>query len=267
MTAVATPYVRAPRVAIPRIPLLRLIQVELRKMFNTRSGFWLLASIVIATVLATVAVIVFAPDSELTYSTFIQAIRLPIAVILPIIAILSVTSEWSQRTGLTTFTLVPHRRRIITAKAISSVTVGVLAVLLALAIGALGNLAGAAVTGTALVWDASPMECLHFVLGSILSLMIGFMLGVLIRASIGAIVAYFVYQFLLPSVLGLLAASQNWFQNLQPWIDLQYAQSSLFLFDGPLTGQQWANIGVTGVIWLLIPLVIGLRYVVRSEVK
>jgi hypothetical protein len=189
MTAIATPYVRAPRPVVHRIPLLRLIRVELRKMFNTRSGFWLLASIVIATVLATLAVIVFAPGDELTYSTFIEAIRLPIAVILPIIAILSVTSEWSQRTGLTTFTLVPHRRRIIAAKAISSVTVGVLAVLLALVIGALGNLAGAAVTGTALVWDASPLECLYFVVGSILSLMIGFMLGVLIRASIGAIVA------------------------------------------------------------------------------
>jgi ABC-2 type transport system permease protein len=265
MTALAPAYVRTPGAAIHRIPLLRLTRVELRKMFNTRSGFWLLASIVIATVLATVAVIAFA--RELTYSTYIEAIRLPIAVILPIIAILSVTSEWSQRTGLTTFTLVPHRQRIIGAKAISSVTVGVLAVLVALAIGALGNLVGAGVTGTALVWDASPMECLHFVLGSILSLMIGFMLGVLIRASIGAIVAYFIYQFLLPTLLGLLAASQNWFQNLQPWIDLQYAQSTLFLFDGPLTGQQWANIGVTGVIWLLIPLVIGLRYVVRSEVK
>lgn len=267
MTAIATPYVRPRRAVIVRIPLPRLIQVELRKMFNTRSGFWLLASIVIATVLATLAVIVFAPAGDLTYSTFIQAIRLPIAVILPIIAVLSVTSEWSQRTGLTTFTLVPHRRRIIAAKAISSVTVGVLAVLLALMIGALGNLVGAAVTGTALVWDASPLESLYFVVGSILSLMIGFMLGVLIRASIGAIVAYFIYQFLLPSILGLLATSQSWFRDLQPWIDLQYAQSSLFLFDGGLTGEQWANIGVTGVIWLFVPLAIGLTFVVRSEVK
>jgi ABC-2 type transport system permease protein len=267
MTAVAIPYVRAPRGVVHPVPLPRLIRVELRKMFNTRSGFWLMASIVIAAVLTTVGVILFAPDSELTYSTYIQGIRLPIAVILPIIAILSVTSEWSQRTGLTTFTLVPHRRRVVAAKAISSVTVGVLAVIVALTIGALGNLAGAAVTGNALVWDASPLECLHFVLGSILSLMIGFMLGVLIRASIGAIVAYFVYQFVLPGILGLLAASQTWFQDLQPWIDLQYAQGNLFLFNGPLTAEQWANIGITGVIWLLIPLLIGLRFAVRSEVK
>ena len=33
-------------------------------MFDTRSGFWLMASIGIAAVLATAAVIVFAPDTR-----------------------------------------------------------------------------------------------------------------------------------------------------------------------------------------------------------
>ena len=84
-----------------------MIGVELRKMFDTRSGFWLLASIGIASVLATGAVILFAPDDAQNYDTFASAIGFPMAVILPMIAILAVTSEWSQRTGLTTFTLVP----------------------------------------------------------------------------------------------------------------------------------------------------------------
>lgn len=85
--------------------------------------------------------------------------------------------------------------------------------LLAFAIGALGNLVGTAITGTALVWDASLTDCLHIVLGHVLSLLIGFTLGVLIRTSSGAIVAYFVYSFLLPAVFGLLAASQDWFRD------------------------------------------------------
>ena len=55
-------------------------------MFDTRSGFWLMASIVITSVLATGAVILFAPDDELTYSTFAAAIGFPMAVILPMIA-------------------------------------------------------------------------------------------------------------------------------------------------------------------------------------
>ncbi len=34
-----------------------------------------------------------------------------------------------------------------------------------------------------------------------------------------------------------------------------------------MTAQQWAHLGVTGVIWLLIPLTVGLAIVVRAEVK
>jgi ABC-2 type transport system permease protein len=264
MTAITADEVRTPRAVPRRVPLTRVTQVELRKMFDTRSGFWLIA---ISAVLATGGVILWAPDNQLTYSTFATAIRFPVVIILPLIAILAVTSEWSQRTGLTTFTLIPHRSRIITAKAISSVVIAIAAMVLTFAVGALGNLLSAAVTGTTLVWDVTVTQCLYYVLGMILSLLIGFMLGVLIRSSTGAIVAYFILTFLVPTVFGLLATSQQWFHDLQPWVDIQFAQSGLFVFDQSLTGEQWANIAVTGVTWLLIPLVVGLGFVMRAEVK
>jgi ABC-2 type transport system permease protein len=265
MTAIAVENAREQREAVRPVPLSRVTGVELRKMFDTRSGFWLMASIAITAVLATVAVILFAPDDELTYSTFATAIGFPMAVILPMIAILSITSEWSQRSGLTTFTLVPHRGQVMLAKAISSVTVAVVSMLLAFAIGALGNLAGTAITGTPVVWDASITDCLYIVLGNVLGLLSGFMLGVLIRNSSGAIVAYFIYSLLLPTIFGVLAASQEWFRDLQPWVDVNYAQSALF--NGSPTAEQWANIGVTGMFWLVLPVLIGLRLVMRSEVK
>jgi len=63
----------------------------------------------------------------------------------------------------------------------------------------------------------------------------------------------------------ILAGSQAWFRQLQPWIDFKFAQGSLI--DGTVTAQQWAHLGVTGVIWLLVPLTIGLAIVVRAEVK
>ncbi len=99
-----------------RIPLTRIVAVELRKSFDTRSGFWLMASIGILAVIATGATILFAPSDELDYESFAAAIGFPMAVVLPIIAALSVTSEWSQRTGLTTFTLEPRRGRVVGAK-------------------------------------------------------------------------------------------------------------------------------------------------------
>ena len=133
------------------------------------------------------------------------------------------TSEWSQRSGLTTFTLVPHRGRVIAAKAIACVGVAVATIPLALAIGALGNLVGASIAGIDPVWDLTVTNMLTIVLANVLGLLVGFMLGVLIRSSAGALVAYFVYSFLLPTLSMILAASQDWFRHLQPWVDFQYA--------------------------------------------
>ena len=265
MTAMTVNDARPARAAPPRIPTARLIAVELRKMFDTRSGFWLMASIVLASLVATVSVILFAPDKDLTYSNFGAAIGFPMVVILPIIALLSVTSEWSQRSGLTTFTLVPQRSRVITTKAIASVMIGVVSIVVALAIGAVGNVLGTAISGTDLVWNISFTDATYIVLANVLGLMTGFMLGVLIRNSSGAIVAYFVYSFVLTSAFHFLADSQDWFRRLQPWIDVNFAQG--VLFDGSPTGAEWAHIAVTGVTWLVLPLAIGLRLIMRSEVK
>jgi ABC-2 type transport system permease protein len=270
MTAIAveaTENVRRQHAAAPRIPLSRVTRIEVRKMFDTRSGFWLMASIAISSVLATGALILFAPDDELTYTAFGSAIGFPMAVILPMVAILSVTGEWSQRSGLTTFTMVPHRSRVILAKAVAVAGIGVVSMLVAFAIGALGNLAGTAIAGTDPVWDVSLVDAGHVVVGNVLGMFVGFMLGVLIRNSPGAIVTYFVLFFVLPGLTELLAASQEWFADARGWVDLNYAQAFLFSFDGALTAEQWAHIGVTHLLWLVLPLAVGLRLLMRSEIK
>lgn len=265
MTTITLGAVRKHAVDVHPVPLSRLSVVELRKMFDTRSGLWLMASIVIAALLSTAAIILFAADTDLTYYTFSEAIGFPMTVILPIIAVLSITGEWSQRTGLTTFTLVPHRNRVILAKVIASVTVGVAAMLVALVIGVAGNLVGTAIAGTDLVWDVSFAHGLTIVLGSLLCLLTGTMLGILFRSSAVALVAYFVYALVLPNVFGLLASRQEWFRDVQPWVDLNYAQAALF--DGSITGQQWAHLAVAVTTWLVLPALVGLRLVMKSEVK
>jgi len=234
-------------------------------MLDTRSGFWLMASIGILGLLATAAVILFAPDDELTYGSIVAAIGIPTTLVLPMIAILSVTGEWSQRTGLTTFTLVPHRGRVITAKTIACVGVAVVTIPLAFGIGALGNVIGTGLAGVDATWDLTVTNLLTIVLANVLSVLVGLMLGVVIRSSVGALVAYFIYQFVFPTLALLLATSQDWFRDLQPWLDFDYAQSPLF--EGPLTGQQWTHLGVTALIWLVIPLTVGLRSVTRADVK
>ena len=265
VTPEATEAAPVRRTARP-IPSTRLVMVELRKMFNTRSGFWMLISIGVLSVVATGSVLIFAPDSDVTYESFARASGFPMSVILPMIAILGVTSEWSQRSGLTTFTLVPSRGHVIGAKAMATVLVGLGSMAVAFAVGALGNLAGPALAGADTVWDVSLSTAAQIVLGDLIGMAIGFTLGVVLRASAAAIVGYFVVSFVLPGILALLALVREWFLDLQPWIDWNYTQVELF--DGATnTGKEWAMLGSTTMIWIVIPLVVGLLFLRRSEVK
>lgn len=50
-------------------------------------------------------------------------------------------------------------------------------------------------------------------------------------------------------------------------MNVSYAQGFLFTFDGALNVEQWADIAVTGVIWLVLPLTVGLGFVAKAEVK
>jgi ABC-2 type transport system permease protein len=187
-------------------------------------------------------------------------------IVLPIIAILAITGEWSQRTGLTTFTLVPDRRRVLLAKTVASVVVGIAAMLVALVVGVVGNLVGTAITGTDLVWDLSAAQFGTIVIGSLLCLLTGTMLGMVIRSSPGALVTYFVLTLVLPTVFGILATNQPDFVDVRPWVDAELARS--FLFEGPPDGgEQWAQVAVTAGLWLVLPTLLGLRAVLRSEVK
>ena len=249
----------------PPIPFGRIVRMELRKSFDTRAGFWLLASIGIAAVLATVATIVWAPDDVLGFESFATAIGVPMAVLLPIVAILSVTSEWSQRTGLSTFTLVPRRSRTIAAKATGALLVGVVSMVVALGIGALGTVLGASLRGVDVVWDTSTAGLARIVLAQVLGMAVGFMLGVLLRSSPGAIVGYFVFSFVLPTLAMALAAFQDWFKDLQPWVDFNYAQTKLF--DDALSGTEWTQLGVTGLFWLVVPTALGLWALLRAEIR
>ena len=62
-----------------------------------------------------------------------------------------------------------------------------------------------------------------------------------------------------------LSPSEEAFRDVQPWVDLNFAQGALFT--GTLSGEQWANLAVTVTMWLVLPAIVGLRLVMRSEVK
>jgi ABC-2 type transport system permease protein len=254
-----------PRTQHAPIPFRTVVGVELRKAFDTRSGFWLMVAIAAAGVLATAAVLVFDSNSDLTYGNFAGAIGVPMTILLPVVSILAVTGEWSQRAGLTTFTLVPRRGRVIRAKLVVTIAIGVSSIALALAVGAIGNIVATGLKGIDTTWDLSFTTMLYIVGADLIGMLVGFMLGVVTRNSAGAIVAYFSYWFVVPTLSMVLAANQPWFERAQPWVDFNYDQGRLY--DAGFSGQDWAQLALTGSVWLLLPLAFGLWRVMRAEVK
>jgi large-conductance mechanosensitive channel len=133
-------------------------------------------------------------------------------------------------------------------------------------VGAVGNLAGSAIVGVDTVWDVSLVHASQILLGNLVGMAIGFTLGVVLRNSAGAIVGYFVVSLVMPGILVLLAQVRSWFEDLQPWID--WNETQVALFEGATnTGEEWAMLGSTTMIWIVIPLVVGLLSLRRSEVK
>ncbi|MBD1318467.1 ABC transporter permease [Streptomyces sp. SID6673] len=248
------------------IPLTRLTIVELRKLVDTRAGFWLTASIGLISVVVVVAMLIANRDNpaDLTFGQFFGMMNIPTGIILPILAILLVTGEWSQRTALTTFTMEPRRERIVAAKLLAALAAGIGAVVLSLVLGAVGNvIAGIAFTDPAGAWSFTAAGLVNSFLLQMFGLLLGFAFAALILNTPGAIVAYFA----LPTALSLVTELVPWFKdNLGQWIDTG-STNAPFQSGDWATGGEWARLIVSAIIWIAIPLTLGVIRVLRSEVK
>jgi hypothetical protein len=93
----------------------------------------------------------------------------------------------------------------------------------------------------------------------------GFAFGSVFLNSAAGIVLYFVYSFVLPAPFEIAAQLMDWFDSIRPWIDFNYAQGPLL--DTTVAGSEWGHLVTSALIWLVVPLVIGLWRIRRAEVK
>ncbi len=250
----------------PGIPFSRLFKVELRKAFDTRAGRWLVgvtAGIALVADLI-IAIVLAAQDEDLAYGDLVAGAAFVCSVLLPVLGIMLVTSEWSQRTAMTTFSLEPRRMRIVMAKMLAGIALTAFVIAFALVVGVLCNLLYAAFGGS-LDWTFGWSGFFAFIATQTMAMLGGFALACLLLNTPAAIVVFFVYKWVLPGLLAIGAALMAWFNDLVDWIDFQSAQNRLF--DGGLTSTEWSQLVVSGFLWLVVPLVIGLWRIQRAEVK
>ena len=256
MSAVVTPTTRRSAITAPTPG--RLVAVELRKMTNTRSGFWL----PIGVALLTLAVALIASANHggraATFTHVLHATVQPAAFLLPVVGVLLICSEWSQRTTLTTFTLVPSRWRVIGAKLgaatiAATIACGVCLVLTVVCATALGHHPGGAGT---LSWQVVAQSWLFLASGMVM----GLAFGAAILVSAPAIVAYL----LLPTVWDAVSTNITALSGVATWLN---PDESLAPFtQHAMSATEWAHALATFGVWIGIPIVIGALRIGRGDI-
>jgi ABC-2 type transport system permease protein len=257
-TTLATP-IRVNTAGVHTRPSLsRLVAVELRKTVDTRAGFWLQVAMVALTVVVVAVRSVVGDAADHTFRGVLDAGLQPAAILLPVTGILLVTSEWSQRTGLITFALVPLRSRVLAAKLIASLLLAVAMLVVSVAIIAAAVLvASPGADGT---WaDVAPLigqSAVYLTTGMV----VGVAFGAILLASAPAIVLRFALPMAWMAVVSLPV-----FSGVAPWVDNARAVGQMTA--EVMSATQWAHAGTSLAIWMVLPLLIGTWRITRREVS
>ena len=235
-----------------RPSLLRLARVEGRKMIDTRAGFWLLLLTALAAVGGMLGERLSVGDDVAFGRMYLTAIATA-SLLPPVIAVLLVTSEWSQRTGLITFTLVPARGRVVAAKLIAALALAVVVSLFCLLIAAIG---AATASGAGLEAAELGRGLLYQAIG----VAIGVGIGLVVMNSPAAIVLYFLGPLLIATV-GAISDSIN---DVTSWLDQSVMEELVNLPD--LSGEEWQKVAVTFAFWALLPLAAGMLRLRRGDI-
>jgi ABC-2 type transport system permease protein len=244
----------APSAALAPIPFARLVRVEWDKATDTRAARWLLALLALLTA-GMMLVPVLAPKTfDQTYSGYLGVAALALAILLPVVAILMFTSEWSQRGAFTTFTQEPRRIRVLQAKLAASMVLGGGAAVFGGVVTAAG-LGLAAASGRALEANLTVGAITGYLLYVLLNVLAGAALGALLQSSATAIAA----SFALPAAFALLGTAST---LVSDWIDMSVWKWVL--------ENDWAGhvpqISFSVLFWVAVPLAAGVVRTIRRDV-
>jgi ABC-type transport system involved in multi-copper enzyme maturation permease subunit len=201
-------------------------------------------------------------------------------------AITIVTQEWSQRTAMVTFALESSRLRVVLAKLVAVMVLGVATILLALVLGLIGNVLCAGIAGTDAYWNVTAGTFGWALATQVLYLLMGFGFGLLLLSSPGALALYYVYVWILeggvivPGIMYVLWIAFDWAQSILPWISMRLALLPFQVSDADARSLE-GDLGVTlhtgglglahvltsVLIWVGLPLILGTWRLLRAEVK
>ncbi|WP_112241257.1 ABC transporter permease [Kribbella monticola] len=237
---------------------LRLVVTELRKSLDTRSGRVLILAILALAVAALTWQLTHMDAGQQQFDSYLAAASTGVQLLLPVIGVMAMTSEWTQRTALTTFTLSPRRVRVQLAKFVSAIVLSIVVLtattVLAMAATALGGATGGHGSSYAGLGGALAGAYLT----TALNVVMGAAFGAVIAQTAVAILVFFIA----PTAWAL--AGPALFKDNANWLDVFGAFGRIAERD--LHGMLPETLTAIGV-WIVLPTIVGLWASSRREVK
>ncbi len=257
MSALATPIHQIP--ADERAPGFgRLTRIELRKMLDTRSGLWFSAAVAAVSLVTVIVTSLVKGGHDSTLARLFNNSVEPAAILLPVLGVLLVCGEWSQRTTLTTFTLVPDRRRVLSAKVAAAILLASAAFAVCLACSVIFGELSPAPGGAGSLSIVVLAQGLVFLTAT---MVIGVAFGAAIMLSAPAIVIYLA----LPTAWDALSSTLHPLKTLSHWLAIGPTLGPLATHSFSAT--DWAHAGTTLALWLAVPLIVGVWRFARRDVN
>jgi hypothetical protein len=253
----------APHVATPTdlpsgpIRFQRLLRVEWRKSIDTRAARWLLIAVALLTAGAAMVPLFLPQEMQQGWPSYLGMTALVLALLLPLVSIMTLTSEWGQRSVLVTFTQEPRRHRVVAAKVLSGLAMALLGAVFAFAISAAAMAASVAL-GRSVTWSMEWKYIVGFALFVIANSLMGMAFGALLLNTPAAIVLFLV----LPTLWTML--SIGWLEDLGRWLDT--AQTYRYILESDWNGHT-GPILMSLAVWVALPLTLGTVRTLRREVS
>lgn len=235
----------------------RLLRVEWRKSIDTRAARWLLTAIALFTAGAAMVPLFLPQQMQQGWPSYLAMTALVLALLLPLVSIMTLTSEWGQRSVLVTFTQEPRRHRVVAAKVLSGLALALLGAAFAFAVSA-AAMAVSDTMGRSVTWSMEWKFIAGFTLFVIANSLMGMAFGALLLNTPAAIVLFLV----LPTLWTIL--SFGWLKDLGRWLDT--AQTYRYILESDWHGHT-GPILVSLAVWIALPLALGTMRTCRREVS
>jgi hypothetical protein len=242
----------------PRQGFLRLVRIELRKMVDTRSGRWLLIGIVALSVAGLTWGLTHLDPGQVAFTDVLGLALVPVDLILPVVGILAMTSEWTQRTALTTFTLSPRRIPVLFAKLVAAIALAMAVVTVIVGLAFAATALGGVIGGDGATYDHALRNITGSALTDGLNVLMAAGFGLVASVTAVGVLVYYVA----PTAWALLAPGL--LHDHAQWLDVFHTFGYISTFElGGVVPQTLTSLG----FWIVLPVAVGLFTANRREVK